>query len=177
MSSNKALFLDRDGVINVDTKYLHKKEDFIFTDGIFDLIDIFVDRGYNIFVVTNQSGIGRGYYSSDDFLELTSWMIDEFDSRSIKIDSVKYCPHLPDANCTCRKPKSGMVDEICSEYDIDLQSSWMIGDKPTDIAMAKIADIGRSVFIGGRDDEADYSFGSIRECKEFLEINKDKISL
>jgi len=177
MSRDKALFLDRDGVINIDTGYLHKQEDFIFTDAIFELLKIFVGLGYKIFVLTNQSGIGRGYYSEDDFKNLTVWMAAQFEYRGIEINGVQYCPHLPDSGCRCRKPKSGMVDAICKEYDIDLKGSWMIGDKPTDIEMAKVAEIGRSILIGDRGHEADYTFGSVRECKEFLELNKDKIAL
>lgn len=177
MSSKKALFLDRDGIINIDTKYLHKKEDFVFTDGIFDLTHMFIEAGYSIYVVTNQSGIGRGYYGNDDFDRLTEWMVGEFQERGIVIEDVKYCPHLPDAKCSCRKPKSGMIDEICVEHEIDLEGSWMIGDKPTDIEMAKVAGIGTSVFVSGGLSSANYSFDTIGECQEFLEINKDKIPL
>jgi len=171
----RALFLDRDGIINVDTKYLHKIEDFVFVDGIFELAKIFSQKGYMIFVVTNQSGIGRGYYSSDDFLHLSEWMVEKFSERDIKIDRVSFCPHLPDSGCTCRKPKSGMVDEICKEHDIDLANSWMVGDKPSDMQMASNAGIGNSVFIGSGENDLNYRFDSVIEFRDFIEQEKDRL--
>ena len=171
----RALFLDRDGIINVDTKYLYKIEDFVFVDGIFELAKIFSQKGYMIFVVTNQSGIGRGYYSSDDFLHLSEWMVEKFSERDIKIDGVSFCPHLPDSGCACRKPKSGMVDEICKEHDIDLANSWMIGDKPSDMQMAINAGIGNTVFIDLNNYNSSYGFDSVAECKDFIEKEKDRI--
>jgi len=131
----KALFLDRDGVINIEKDYLYKVEDFEFIDGIFKVCKHFQNLGYKIFVVTNQSGIARGYYSENDFKELTIWMINEFKKLGIDISKVYYCPHHPDitGTCECRKPKPGMLLEAASEFDIDLNNSIMIGDKERDI--------------------------------------------
>ena len=131
----KALFLDRDGVINVEKDYLYRVEDFEFIDGIFDLISYYQKLDYKIFVVTNQSGIARGYYSENDFKHLTEWMISEFLKYDIKIEQVYFCPHHPDISgeCSCRKPKPGMILEAAKIYNIDLEHSIMIGDKERDI--------------------------------------------
>ncbi len=133
--SQKALFLDRDGVINVEKEYLYKIEDFEFIDGIFDLCRHYQDLGFLIFVVTNQSGIARKYYSEADFKKLTEWMLSEFTKRDIRIEKVYYCPHHPDISgeCDCRKPKPGMLEQAADEFDIDLHNSIMIGDKERDI--------------------------------------------
>jgi len=112
----KALFLDRDGIINIDYNYVSKIENFKFTDGIFEFITLFIKNGYKVFVVTNQSGIGRGYYSQDDFDILSKWMIKEFIKKDIKIEKVYYCPHSPEENCHCRKPDIGMIEQAIREY-------------------------------------------------------------
>ena len=136
--ANKALFLDRDGVINKETNYLHKIEDFEFIEGIFDLCRYFKEKGYLIIVVTNQSGIARGYYSHEQFDVLTSWMIDEFAKKNIIVNKVYYCPHHPDISgaCECRKPDIGMFIEAQKEFDIDLKNSIMVGDNERDIEAA-----------------------------------------
>jgi len=131
----KTLFLDRDGVVNVEKNYLYKKEDFAFIDGIIELVKHFRSLGYLVVVVTNQSGIARGYYTKEQFLELTSWMEKEFEKQGTKIDRVYFCPHHPDISgeCACRKPKPGMLLQAAKELDIDLTNSIMVGDKERDI--------------------------------------------
>ena len=106
----KALFLDRDGVINVEINYLFRKEDFIFRKGIFKLLLHYFKAGYLIFVVTNQAGIARGYYSEQEFSRLTEWMTEKFGKRGIHITKVYHCPHHPDftGECSCRKPNPGI---------------------------------------------------------------------
>jgi len=132
---NKALFLDRDGVINVEKDYLYKIEDFEFIEGIFELCRYFADRNYKIIVVTNQSGIARGYYTEEDFQILSSWMTQEFKKRDIIIRHIYYCPHHPEitGKCSCRKPEIGMLLEAAQDFDIDLKNSIIIGDKERDI--------------------------------------------
>ena len=165
----KALFLDRDGIINVDHGYVYQIEKFEFIKGIFDLIKLFTDAGYLIFVVTNQSGIGRGYYSEEDFTTLTDWTIEAFKERDIKIEKVYYCPHSPEEKCHCRKPEIGMIEQALEDHPIDLANSWLIGDKQSDIDLAMNASIGSSIYIGNKDiKNPTYSFKSILECKEFL---------
>ena len=134
----KALFLDRDGVINVEVNYLHKIEDFVFIDGIFELCKYYIDLGFIIIVVTNQSGIARDYYTEEDFKMLTSWMINEFKKNNIEIKKVYHCPHHPDfsSTCSCRKPKPGMLLQAQKDFDIDMKNSIMIGDKERDIEAA-----------------------------------------
>ena len=169
----KVLFLDRDGIINIDHGYVYKVENFEFTEGIFDLLKLFIKEDYLLFIVTNQSGIGRGYYSEEDFQLLTSWMLDEFKKENIHIVSVHHCNHGPEENCACRKPQTGMVDEILSQNSIDLANSWLIGDKQSDIDLAHNANIGHTIAIGERDiNNWTYSFKTILECKLFLEEKK-----
>ncbi|MEA3370822.1 MAG: HAD family hydrolase [Campylobacterota bacterium] len=131
----RALFLDRDGVINIEKEYLYKIDDFEFIDGIFELCKYYQNLDYLIFIVTNQSGIAREYYSKDDFEVLTGWMINEFLKNDITITKVYHCPHLPavSGECSCRKPNPGMLFEAREEFGIDLSNSIMIGDKERDI--------------------------------------------
>ena len=134
----KALFLDRDGVINVEKEYLYKKEDFEFIEGIFELCRHYQDLGYLIFIVTNQSGIARKFYTQEDFAKLTQWMLEAFEKEGIHITKVYHCPHHPEISgeCDCRKPKPGMLLEAADEFDVDLKNSIMIGDKERDIEAA-----------------------------------------
>ena len=169
----KALFLDRDGVINIDHGYVSKIEKFEFTEGIFELLHLFIEKGYKLFIVTNQSGIGRHYYSEDDFKKLTNWMLEAFKKEHIAIESVAYCPHAPEEKCNCRKPQMGMVDEILTQNEIDLESSWLIGDKQSDIDLAINSKIQHTIAVGKREiKNSTYSFQTILECKLFLEENQ-----
>ena len=131
----KALFLDRDGVINIEKNYLHKINDFEFIEGIFDLCNCFQNLGYQIFVVTNQSGIARGYYTEQDFEKLSVWMKTKFQEKDINITDIFHCPHHPDISgkCECRKPNPGMLLKAAKIYNIDLKNSIIIGDKERDI--------------------------------------------
>ena len=169
----KALFLDRDGIVNVDHGYVYQIEKFEFTEGIFDLLQLFLEEDYLLFIVTNQSGIGRGYYAEEDFQTLTSWMLGEFQKKNIKIEAVHHCNHAPEAKCACRKPETGMVDEILSKHSINLKSSWLIGDKQSDIDLAINSKIKNTIAIGKRDMvNATYAFQTILACKLFLEEKK-----
>ncbi len=152
---NKAIFLDRDGVINEDKGYVHKIEDFRFLPGVFEALRHFKGLGYLLILVTNQSGIGRGYYTQEDFEKLTSWMRDILAKKGIELDGIYHCPHHPDLGCDCRKPAPGMIQKACEEHDIDPTRSWLIGDKPSDIEAAIAANIGKSIIIG-ECEEADY---------------------
>ena len=172
----KALFLDRDGIINVDHGYVSRIEDFKFSKGIFKLLHLFQKEGYLFFIVTNQSGIGRGYYSEKDFQALTRWMLESFKVHDITITEVYHCPHTPEANCQCRKPATGMINNTIKQYNIDLATSWMIGDKQSDIDFARHAGITHTIGIGGRKiKQCEYFFPSITVCAEFLEENPDII--
>lgn len=141
---NKAIFLDRDGTINVEKHYLYRIEDFEFLPGSIDALKQFQSAGYLLILITNQSGIGRGYYTEDDFCKLNNWMIGRLKEYGIDIADVYYCPHLPDAeveryrkDCNCRKPKLGMFQKAVDDYDIDLRQSYAIGDKIRDCAICE----------------------------------------
>lgn len=139
-----ALFLDRDGVINVDHGYVGKQEDFEFFPGIFDLCRIVKQAGYLVFVVTNQSGIGRGYYTEQDFLKLNDWMCGVFKEHGVEIDKVYYCPSLDSPN---RKPGPGMILRAAEEFDVDLSRSVLVGDKDTDIQAGIAAGVGINLLL------------------------------
>ncbi|WP_456452345.1 D-glycero-alpha-D-manno-heptose-1,7-bisphosphate 7-phosphatase [Hydrogenimonas sp.] len=145
----KALFLDRDGVINVDHGYVSRIEDFEFVPGILDFVKAAQAKGYLPIVVTNQSGIGRGYYTAEDFERLTAHMLEKMREHGIVIDrsQVLHCPHDPDAGCGCRKPEPGMFRVAKERFDIDMAGSVMIGDKPSDIEAAERAGVGRIFFV------------------------------
>ncbi|MCP4969620.1 MAG: D-glycero-beta-D-manno-heptose 1,7-bisphosphate 7-phosphatase [Arcobacter sp.] len=143
----KAIFLDRDGVINIEKNYLHKIEDFEFIDGVFESLLYLQSLGYKLFIITNQSGISRAYYTIDDFNKLTNWMMAELSKKNIKISQLEFCPHGPNDNCTCRKPKTGMIDNILKNFQIDLDSSWLIGDKTSDINCAYNAKIKNTIQV------------------------------
>ena len=174
--SNKTLFIDRDGIINIDHGYTYKIEAFEFMPGIFDLLSLFQSNGYQLFIVTNQSGIGRGYYTLEDFKKLTDWMIKKLNEKEIFIKKVFYCPHGPEEKCTCRKPEIGMIEQALMEFDIDLEHSWMIGDKQSDIDLAYHAEIANSIAIGDRMiQKATLDFKTVQECVDYLQENQGKI--
>ena len=143
----KVIFLDRDGVINKEVGYLHKIEDFEFINGVFDACQYFQSLGYQIIIVTNQSGIERGYYTKDDFHIVTDWMLRQFKYHGIEILDIFYCPHGPESGCDCRKPKAGMFVQANNKYHIDMLNSWMIGDKEADIKAANAAGILNTVLV------------------------------
>ena len=155
----KAAFLDRDGVINVDRGYVFKIEDFEFMPGALEAIKLLNDCGRLVFVVTNQSGIGRGYYTESQFQELTTYMLGEIERTGGKIEKVYYCPHHPEGSgayrkdCDCRKPKPGMILAAAEDYNLDLDSCFLIGDKATDLAAAEEAGTRAYLFTGGRLDK------------------------
>ena len=143
----KTIFLDRDGVINKDINYLHKIDDFEFIDGIFDVCLYFQSLGYKIIIITNQSGISRGYYSHSDYQKVTQWMLDQFKYKNINILDVFHCPHGPDSTCDCRKPKPGMFLKAKDKYNTDMEKSWMIGDKERDTIAANSAGIDNAILV------------------------------
>ena len=167
----KVLFLDRDGVINVDKGYVYKIEDIEFIDGIFELCKAYQDRGYEIIIITNQAGIARGYYTEDDFIKLMDWMKEAFKKRGISILDVFYCPHHPDftGECSCRKPKPGMILEAAKKYNIDLKNSVLIGDKISDIEAGKRAGISKLYLLNSEYvKNYEKSFNSLKEILKKL---------
>lgn len=145
----KALFLDRDGTINVDKGYVFNPDDFEFQPGIFELVRAYADNDFLIFVITNQSGIARGLYTEEDYYKLTDWMVRRFADENIRIEKVYHCPHLPEITgpCSCRKPNPGMIVEAVNKYGIDREASVLIGDSERDLLAGKNAGIGKNLYI------------------------------
>ena len=150
---DKAIFLDRDGVINVEKKhflesankivegFIHKKEDFEFLEGAIEGLKLLSKSDYKIIIITNQSGIARGYFSEEDVNKLNQYMLDIFKENDIRIDDIFYCTHYPPitGECDCRKPKIGMIKKAKEKYDLDLKNSYFIGDSDRDIENGKNA--------------------------------------
>ena len=153
--SKPAIFFDRDGVLNVDVGYLYKIEDFQWIDGAVETIKHFNDKGYYVFVITNQSGVARGYYKEEDVTKLHQWMNQELARYGAHIDEFFYCPHhikgiVPEYSfdCECRKPKIGMIKEALEKYNRNLKESLLIGDKDSDIKCAENAGIKGIKYLG-----------------------------
>lgn len=130
---NKAIFLDRDGIINKEIGYVYKPEDFVLTDDIVESLKKFKEAGFIFIVITNQSGIAKGLYKHEDVARVHDKMISLFKAKGISFHAIYYCPHHPDAEpCICRKPDSGMIEKGLARFNIDPKRSYMIGDKERD---------------------------------------------
>ena len=170
----KTIFLDRDGVINQEVNYLYKIDDFEFIDGIFDSCRYLQNLDYKIIIITNQSGISRGYYSERDYLILTKWMLSMFTKNNINILDIFHCPHGPKSECNCRKPKPGMFLEAKKIYNINMQKSWMIGDSERDITAANSAGIKNTILVtsplekGEKNTRAKFVINSIQNSREII---------
>ena len=143
----KVFFVDRDGVINKEVGYLHEISKFEFIEGVIDGLKTIIDEGYEIIIITNQSGIGRGMYDINTFETLNDWMLKQFESKGVKILDVFFCPHSPNENCNCRKPKPGLFLEAKKKFNIDMEQSWSIGDKETDVEAAYLSGISNTVLV------------------------------
>lgn len=146
-NKNKAAFLDRDGVINYDYGYVGKIENFKFLPNVFEGLNYIQNLGYKIIIITNQSGIGRGYYSLKDYELLTEYMKNILKKNKIFILDVLYCPHTPEQNCICRKPKPEMILRASKKHNLDLEKSFVAGDNLTDIQAGINAGVTNCFFI------------------------------
>jgi D-glycero-D-manno-heptose 1,7-bisphosphate phosphatase len=162
MNRRRALFLDRDGVINHDTGHTHRIEDFRFRDGIFELCATALSAGFALVVVTNQAGIGRGYYTEADFAALTAWMLARFGDRGIRFAGVEHCPFHPTAgigpyrvDSPRRKPAPGMILDACARHGLDPACSAMVGDRATDMRAALSAGVGTRILLAASPAEAE----------------------
>jgi len=150
---NKAIFLDRDGTLNVDHGYVHRIDDFQFIEGSIEALQELKAMGYLLVLVTNQSGIARGYFSEQQFLTLTEWMDWSLADRGVDLDGIYYCPHHPDGkgefkqDCDCRKPKAGMLLQAIKELKIDPVQSFMVGDKLEDLQAAAAAKVRSKILV------------------------------
>jgi D-glycero-D-manno-heptose 1,7-bisphosphate phosphatase len=149
----KALFIDRDGVINVDKVHVNTIDQFEFTYGIFDLCRKYLGAGYLILIITNQAGIAKGLYTEADFMILMDWVVMEFEKMGIKIEKVYHCPHHPEYSgpCSCRKPEPGMIISAIKEYDLQIEECVLIGDKESDLEAGRRAGIpaGNMLLLDG----------------------------
>lgn len=149
-----AIFLDRDGTINVDHGYVHEIDNFQFIDGVIDAMRELKKMGFALVLVTNQSGIARGKFSEEQFMQLTEWMDWSLADREVDLDGIYFCPHLPEAtvdayrqNCDCRKPQPGMLLSAREELNIDMAASYIVGDKIDDLLAGKAAGVGKKVLV------------------------------
>ncbi|PYB68805.1 D,D-heptose 1,7-bisphosphate phosphatase [Thermoplasma sp. Kam2015] len=125
----KTLFVDRDGTINRDCPYCHRVEDLYIYDDAVDLIRRYEEKEYRIIIVTNQSGIRRGYFSYDEFFRFNGALVDYLRKRGVIVSATYFCPHMPEDNCPCRKPARGLIDEALSDFRIDMGGSIVVGDR------------------------------------------------
>ena len=125
----RAIFVDRDGTLNYDKGYTHKLSDLKIYDDIIPLLMDYYEKNFLIIVITNQSGIGRGYYTVDEMESFNREIAKELIFKGIKIEDFFYCPHTPDQGCRCRKPETGLIEEASIKYDIDISNSVVIGDR------------------------------------------------
>ena len=173
---NKAIFLDRDGTINIDKGYVYKQEDFEFIGKAPEAIKIMNNLGYLVIVVTNQSGIARGYFTAKDVIILHNYINNKLAEYNANIDAYYYCPHHPNygEQCNCRKPKTGLIDKAVKDFNICIPESWLVGDKVSDMECADNAGLQKA-FIRSEHDNKLYSnknkyvvFNDIYEYSLFL---------
>jgi D-glycero-D-manno-heptose 1,7-bisphosphate phosphatase len=157
-AARPALFLDRDGVVNVDFGYVHRADQVVFVDGIFDLCRAAQREHYAIVIVTNQAGIARGLYTEQHFHELMAWIGAQFLDSGVVIDGVYHCPHHPEhgigilrQSCLCRKPAAGLFLEAARDLSLDVTRSILIGDKMSDIEAGRRAGVATRVLLSSAD--------------------------
>jgi D-glycero-D-manno-heptose 1,7-bisphosphate phosphatase len=143
----KTAFLDRDGVVNIDKGYVHQIADFEFTQDFFHACHNLALQGYRLVIVTNQSGIARGYYTEQDFAALNQWLISHFTANNLVLDAIYHCPHGVNDGCTCRKPLPGMVKQHLALTGAAPQDCIMFGDKISDQQCAQAAGLGQYFMI------------------------------
>jgi D-glycero-D-manno-heptose 1,7-bisphosphate phosphatase len=151
-----AAFFDRDGVLNQDHGYVHRTEDFHWMAGAKEAVRRCNDLGLLVIVLTNQSGIGRGYYGEAEFLRLCRWMDRELAALCAHIDGFFFCPHHPTAGqgayrteCECRKPAPGLIDQALAAWDVDQGASFLVGDSPRDLEAARARNLRNALYEGG----------------------------
>lgn len=186
--TRRALFLDKDGVINVNHGYVCTPERTDFIGGIFDLCRTATQHGWLNVVVTNQAGIGRGYYTEQEFKAYMDWVRAEFDRNDARLDAVYYCPHHPVhgqgaylRDCDCRKPKPGMLLAAQREWDLDLPHSVLLGDSDSDLAAGQVAGVGRLVSVRTQVDAASgqvvFDEAFQREVRGLLDVRAAHVRL
>jgi D-glycero-D-manno-heptose 1,7-bisphosphate phosphatase len=177
-SNQKAAFLDRDGVINIDKGYVHQWDDFEFVTGAIEGMRKLQDAGYKLVIVTNQSGLARGYYTEAEYLALNKILQKHLFEQGVNLAGIFHCPHHQDGTvkslamiCNCRKPKPGLLFQAANALELDMPNSLLIGDKPTDIEAARAAGVGRAYIVDSNyidtmveTSKSDGRFANLLEC-------------
>ncbi len=160
-----AIFIDRDGTINVEKNYLHRVEDWEWIPGSVDAIRAFNNAGFLVIVISNQAGVARGLYSETDIHRLHAHVSSELVRRGARIDAYYYCPHHPgfgkDRDCTCRKPLPGLILKAQKDFDIDLSNSWMVGDTANDVKAGSAAGVRCILVATGYGSEERAKLGAV----------------
>ena len=149
MGRNRAVFIDRDGTMAPDVQYCRRPEDFKLFPGVAEAIRKLNESRFKVVVITNQSGIGRGYFTEKTLRSIHQKMIEDLKQKGATLDGIYYCPHHPDDNCECRKPKTGLLHKAKQDLDIDFERSYMIGDMALDIQAGKSAGCRTILVTGG----------------------------
>lgn len=150
----KAIFLDRDGVINKDPgvgDYIKSWAEFEFLPGVIEAIKLLTENKYDIFIISNQAGVAKGFYTKDDLEDINKNMLKEIESKGGRINKIMYCVHLPDAGCPCRKPNIGMIKEAVKGMDIDFKNTYFIGDSRLDVEAGKKAGCKTILLLTGKE--------------------------
>jgi D-glycero-D-manno-heptose 1,7-bisphosphate phosphatase len=163
----KAVFFDRDNTLLRDKNYMHKVEDLDFYQDSFSALKEISNKGYKLFIITNQSGIGRGYFNEEDMHVFHNAMLNEFKRNGVSFVDLKFCPHSPNDGCTCRKPSPKLILDCVDQYDIDTSKSYMIGDKVIDAQCGEAAGM-TGVTINSKVDSSFKDFKSLTEFAEHL---------
>lgn len=168
---NKAVFLDRDGVINEvltdRVKFVNRSDQMYFLPGVAEAIRLFNQTFDYVFVVTNQGGVGLGFMKEAQLQAIHSDMITSLQKEGALIQEVVYCPHKPKSGCACRKPNSKLIEDLARKYDVDVKSSYMVGDTDTDIIAGKKAGT-KTVFIGKSDPLADAVYPDLLQAAHWI---------
>lgn len=148
---NKAIFLDRDGTINVEVNFLHECDKVAFIDGVVEALRILKSMGYKLIVISNQSGVGRGYFTINDVNEVNQYINDSLTKLGAGLDAFYVCPHAPSDSCRCRKPGLALYLEAIKDFDIDVAQSFLVGDKESDILAADELGCRYGLLLSGHD--------------------------
>jgi D-glycero-D-manno-heptose 1,7-bisphosphate phosphatase len=154
---NKVVFLDRDGVVNVERgEYTWKIEDFSLTVGLIDFLKVVIQKGYLVIIISNQGGVGKGLFSKEDVEKAHQYLHDQLKKANLYLTDIYYCPHHPNSgNCLCRKPESIMLEKAIARYDADITKSFFIGDRPRDVETGQKAGV-KTILIESNENLCNY---------------------
>ena len=164
----KAVFLDRDGVINDNAKHVNKPEDLVLYPGVCESIRELNEAGYNVFVVTNQGGVGCGFMTHSMLKAIHSKMEEDLAKCGAILTEIAACTHYPKAGCECRKPLPGMITDLVARHNIAVTSSWLVGDMETDCQAGKAAGVSKCIMLRGQSEYADYTATDLVEAVNII---------